>query len=104
MITALSQEASLKLHILLHLVVHRKRLCSLSPHVPCLAACKALKLECLQDIPWAKAGAEFVCESTGVFTEKDKAAAHLAAGAKKVCAAAVQASCAHQPVTQPGWW
>ncbi|KAJ0788797.1 Glyceraldehyde-3-phosphate dehydrogenase, cytosolic [Helianthus annuus] len=30
-----------------------------------------------EDIPWGEAGAEFVVESTGVFTDKDKAAAHL---------------------------
>ncbi|MFS7903090.1 putative glyceraldehyde-3-phosphate dehydrogenase (phosphorylating) [Helianthus anomalus] len=30
-----------------------------------------------EDEPWGEAGAEFVVESTGVFTDKDKAAAHL---------------------------
>lgn len=30
-----------------------------------------------EEIPWGEAGAEFVVESTGVFTDKDKAAAHL---------------------------
>jgi glyceraldehyde 3-phosphate dehydrogenase len=35
-------------------------------------------------IPWRDAGAQFVLESTGLFTERDKAALHLEAGAKKV--------------------
>jgi len=35
-------------------------------------------------IPWGSAGAEYVVESTGVFTSLDKAQAHITAGAKKV--------------------
>jgi len=35
-------------------------------------------------IPWEKQGAVFVAECTGIFREKDKAAAHLKGGAKKV--------------------
>ncbi len=35
-------------------------------------------------IPWAAAGAAYVVESTGVFTSADKAAQHLAGGARKV--------------------
>ncbi len=35
-------------------------------------------------IPWKAAGAQIVLECTGKFTDKDKASAHLTAGAKKV--------------------
>ena len=35
-------------------------------------------------LPWAELGVDVVLESTGFFTDRDKAAAHLTAGAKKV--------------------
>jgi glyceraldehyde 3-phosphate dehydrogenase len=35
-------------------------------------------------LPWKELGAEIVIESTGLFTDKEKAAAHITAGAKKV--------------------
>merc|ERR1712050_359359 len=35
-------------------------------------------------IGWGASGAEYVCESTGIFTEKAKAELHLGGGAKKV--------------------
>merc|ERR1711879_370653 len=35
-------------------------------------------------IPWGTVGAEYVCESTGVFTEKVKAELHIKGGCKKV--------------------
>merc|ERR1712154_82107 len=35
-------------------------------------------------IPWGTVGAEYVCESTGVFTEKAKAELHIQGGCKKV--------------------
>ena len=36
------------------------------------------------NIPWGKVEAEYVVESTGLFLTKEKAQAHIAAGAKKV--------------------
>ncbi|MEA2558027.1 MAG: hypothetical protein QOG88_1565 [Actinomycetota bacterium] len=36
------------------------------------------------DLPWKDLGVEIVLESTGIFTEREKAAAHLEAGAQKV--------------------
>ncbi|KYF96198.1 glyceraldehyde-3-phosphate dehydrogenase [Sorangium cellulosum] len=35
-------------------------------------------------LPWRELGVDIVLECTGVFTDRDKAAAHLAAGARKV--------------------
>src|SRR5437660_8097926 len=48
------------------------------------------KIKCLavkegpQALPWKSLGVEYVIESTGLFTEAEKAKGHLAAGAKKV--------------------
>ena len=36
------------------------------------------------NIPWGKIGAEYVVDATGIFHSKDKAQAHINAGAKKV--------------------
>jgi glyceraldehyde 3-phosphate dehydrogenase len=36
------------------------------------------------NLKWDAVGAEYVCESTGLFLDKEKAAGHIAAGAKRV--------------------
>src|SRR5919198_2959888 len=45
--------------------------------------CLAVK-EGPQALPWKQLGVDYVFESTGLFTEAEKAKGHLAAGAKKV--------------------
>jgi glyceraldehyde 3-phosphate dehydrogenase len=48
---------------------------------------RAVKVLAVRDpgqLPWKDLGVEYVIESTGLFTEAEKAKAHLAAGAKKV--------------------
>jgi glyceraldehyde 3-phosphate dehydrogenase len=45
------------------------------------------------DLPWAEMGVEVVVESTGLFTKREAAAKHLAAGARKVIISA--------PATEP---
>jgi len=45
---------------------------------------KVLSVRDPKDLPWADLGVDVVIESTGFFTDRDKAAAHLDAGAKLV--------------------
>ena len=41
-----------------------------------------------EDIPWGDNGADYICESTGVYTTSDTAAKHTVKGGKKVCVCA----------------
>ncbi len=45
------------------------------------------------NLPWSDRGAEIVLEATGLFTDRDKAAAHIKAGAKKVIISAPSKDC-----------
>ncbi|MER3536682.1 MAG: type I glyceraldehyde-3-phosphate dehydrogenase [Thermus sp.] len=48
---------------------------------------RAIRATAIKDpaqLPWKEAGVDLVIESTGVFTDREKAALHLEAGAKKV--------------------
>jgi len=52
-----------------------------------LVAGRAIKVLAVRDpaqLPWKDLGVEYAIESTGLFTDADKAKAHLGAGAKKV--------------------
>ena len=48
-------------------------------HIKCLAV-----KEGPAELPWKELGVDYVIESTGLFTEADKAKGHIQAGAKKV--------------------
>ncbi len=47
-------------------------------------AVKVLQVKDPATLPWADLGVDIVLESTGLFTDAEKAAAHIQAGAKKV--------------------
>jgi len=63
-----------------------------SPEVPedDVLVVNGYKIKCLAvregpaALPWGKLGVEYVIESTGLYTEAEKAKGHLSAGAKKV--------------------
>jgi glyceraldehyde 3-phosphate dehydrogenase len=45
---------------------------------------KALSIRNPEELPWGELGVDIVVESTGIFTSKEAASKHIAAGAKKV--------------------
>jgi glyceraldehyde 3-phosphate dehydrogenase len=45
---------------------------------------KALSIRNPEELPWGELGVDIVVESTGIFTNKEAAAKHITAGAKKV--------------------
>jgi glyceraldehyde 3-phosphate dehydrogenase len=47
-------------------------------------AVKVLAVKSPAELPWKSLGADYVVESTGLFTDAEKAKAHLQAGARKV--------------------
>jgi glyceraldehyde 3-phosphate dehydrogenase len=49
---------------------------------------KILKVRDPAELPWKDLGVELVLEATGLFTDREKAAAHLAAGARVVAVSA----------------
>ena len=49
---------------------------------------KVLSVRNPAELPWGDLGVDVVIESTGIFADRDKAAAHLTAGAKKVIVSA----------------
>ena len=54
-----------------HLIVNGKKI-------------RAFKAKSPAEIAWGEVGAEYVCESTGVFIDEKRASGHLQGGAKKV--------------------
>lgn len=83
-----TEDPALSLHLLKYDSVHGKLGEEAKISDGCLVIRnKKIKLVNERDpakLPWKSLGVELVLECTGAFTEKEKAAAHIAAGAKKV--------------------
>jgi glyceraldehyde 3-phosphate dehydrogenase len=79
-------------HTLAHLLKYDSVLGNLRAHVEAKASAIAvdggefqvLSMRDPAQLPWKDLGVDVVFESTGLFTDRDSAAKHLAAGAKKV--------------------
>jgi glyceraldehyde 3-phosphate dehydrogenase len=79
-------------HLLKHDSVHRTMTAPVSVEGSSLRVdgreTKVLSVRNPAELPWKDLGVSLVVESTGLFTDRDKAAAHLAAGARKVLVSA----------------
>jgi glyceraldehyde 3-phosphate dehydrogenase len=79
-------------HTLAHLLKYDSVLGNLRAHVEAKASAitvdggefQVLSMRDPAQLPWKDLGVDVVFESTGLFTDRDSAAKHLAAGAKKV--------------------
>jgi glyceraldehyde 3-phosphate dehydrogenase len=75
-------------HLLKYDSVHRRFPGSVEPAADGIVVngklIKVLSVKDPAQLPWKDLGVDVVLESTGLFTNRDKAAAHLAAGARKV--------------------
>jgi glyceraldehyde 3-phosphate dehydrogenase len=79
-------------HLLKHDSIHRTMTAPVSVDGTSLhvdgRVTKVLSVKNPAELPWKDLGVSLVVESTGLFTDRDKAAAHLSAGARKVLVSA----------------
>ena len=84
-------------HLLKYDSVHRTfKAAEVSPREAAISVggkdIKVLAVKDPKELPWKGLGVDIVLECTGLFTDKEKAAAHIDAGAKKVIISARKAT------------